>query len=294
MVMGSVFPAVELKNAHITNNPFVSIVIPVFNGENMIEAKIKNCLAQQYKGQFEIIIVSDRSSDRTAELVLSFKEEKVSFIELQSRMGKSAAQNQGVIKAKGDFILFTDVDSVLMVNGLQAMVDTFNFAEEGVGCVGARVTFDSANLFQRAYWFIETAVRLAESRLGILSSVSGAAMLLEKKNFRALDLDTGDDMVIPLDPISRRGALLNPVKFGFVSVSILSRKVLRWFTPFLLLGAIVAYLFSHNVWVLIYAVLAAIAAIFYFKNKSTSVFMEVWGVFLGIYDFARGYGGGSN
>jgi len=61
-------------------NPSVSIVVPVFNGENMIESKIKNCLDQEYRGQFDIIIVSDCSSDRTPELVLSFKEEKVNFI----------------------------------------------------------------------------------------------------------------------------------------------------------------------------------------------------------------------
>lgn len=327
-VKSLVLSAPEVANDAM-ESPFVSIIIPVFNGENILVAKVENCLAQEYAGNVEVIIVSDGSNDKTAKIATSFKEKNVSFIELESRMGKSAAQNRGVEEAKGQFILFTDVDSMLTANALQAMMGTLQNTKNA-GCVGARVFFKAANVFQRLYWSIETELRLSESQLGILSSVSGAAILLEKTVFRSLDLDTGDDMVIPLDlklhhglntvytvevlvkdrlakenkdilnsrrritrrnllAVSRRKTLLNPIQFGLVSVSILSRKILRWLTPFILLGAIVSCLFAGNVQTLIYVSVAIGLMLIFFKEKLLAVAVEFLGLALGVYDFVRGY-----
>ena len=55
------------------NMPLVSIVLPVYNGEKYLEISIKSCLAQTYTN-WELLIVDDGSTDRSAEIAKSYEE----------------------------------------------------------------------------------------------------------------------------------------------------------------------------------------------------------------------------
>lgn len=52
-------------------NPLISIIIPVYNGENFIKDSINSALNQTYKN-IEIIVVDDGSTDNTANIVKTF------------------------------------------------------------------------------------------------------------------------------------------------------------------------------------------------------------------------------
>ena len=78
-----------------------SIVIPVYNAENTIEATLK-ALKLQTEKDFEIIVVDDGSIDKTKEIV---SKHPVRLI-FQEHLGPAAARNLGVENAKGDIIVF--------------------------------------------------------------------------------------------------------------------------------------------------------------------------------------------
>ena len=60
------------------NNPLVTIVVPVYNGESFIEKALDSALAQTYENT-EIVIVNDGSTDSTEKIVKSFNSPKIRY-----------------------------------------------------------------------------------------------------------------------------------------------------------------------------------------------------------------------
>ena len=88
----------------------ISVVIPVYNGENYIESCIEE-LSRQNISNFEIIFVDDGSTDRTAEILRSVREKFDNvIIYAQDNAGAGMARNLGMSKATGEYIAFLDVD----------------------------------------------------------------------------------------------------------------------------------------------------------------------------------------
>ena len=91
--------------------PKVSIIIPVFNGQDSVEAAIDSILKQNPK-QTEIIVINDGSTDRTGSICRQYEQRgKIVYLE-QKNQGKSAARNHGLEFARGKYIAFLDADDL--------------------------------------------------------------------------------------------------------------------------------------------------------------------------------------
>lgn len=88
----------------------ISVIVPVYNLEQYIVDTIESVLAQTYQ-HFELIVVDDGSTDRTAEICESFNEPQLKLIR-QKNQGANAARNAGLRAAKGDYIAFLDGDDL--------------------------------------------------------------------------------------------------------------------------------------------------------------------------------------
>ncbi|MEM0360069.1 MAG: glycosyltransferase [Candidatus Diapherotrites archaeon] len=99
-----------------------SVIVPVRNGERTIEKCLKAILAQNLGQSFELIVVDDGSTDKTAEIVKKFKKARLFR---QEPLGPAAARNAGAIKAKGEIIVFTDADCIPEKNWLSEMLKPF-------------------------------------------------------------------------------------------------------------------------------------------------------------------------
>ncbi|WP_229393480.1 glycosyltransferase family 2 protein [Methanosarcina sp. DH1] len=88
--------------------PLISVVIPLYNKEPHIKRAIDSILTQKIQ-DFEIIIVDDGSTDKSAEVVKGFTDPRIRLIQ-QENMGVSAARNRGIKEAKADLIAFLDAD----------------------------------------------------------------------------------------------------------------------------------------------------------------------------------------
>jgi glycosyltransferase involved in cell wall biosynthesis len=90
------------------DNPLVSIIVPVYNGEPFIGEAIDSVLAQTYR-PIEIIVVDDGSQDSTAKIVQSYSQ--VIYIH-QKNSGHGVAKNTGIQHSKGEYLAFLDSDDL--------------------------------------------------------------------------------------------------------------------------------------------------------------------------------------
>lgn len=95
----------------------ISIIIPSYNSENTIKKCLNSLQNQNYRADYEIILV-DSSIDKTPEIVFSSYPE-VNLIHLDKKTDPGTARNLGIQKAKGDLIAFIDSDCIASPDWLE-------------------------------------------------------------------------------------------------------------------------------------------------------------------------------
>jgi glycosyltransferase involved in cell wall biosynthesis len=101
-------------------SPLVSIVIPVFNGENFLHEAIDSALAQTYPN-IEVIVVDDGSTDQTADIASSFGSQIRYF--RKENGGTSTALNLGISQMNGDYFCWLSHDDLYFPENVQAQVE---------------------------------------------------------------------------------------------------------------------------------------------------------------------------
>ena len=120
--------------------PEVSIVIATYNNARVLKRTLEGMLALEYPSKFEVIVVSDGSSDGTREMMEhEFAHNRnISFIDLP-RGGVCKARNAGIRRARFPIIINMDHDCIPEKDWLKEMVK--GFEGEGVGFVSAYATY---------------------------------------------------------------------------------------------------------------------------------------------------------
>jgi biofilm PGA synthesis N-glycosyltransferase PgaC len=203
-VAAALRPAPPIRREETT--PFVSVIIVVHNEEGRIGQKLDNCLALDYPAdRLEILVASDGSTDRTAEIVAGRAGQGVRLLELPGPRGKAAALNVAVGGAKGDVLLLCDARQELGRDALRALVA--DLADPTVGAVSGelqlRPTAGSAGLEGVGlYWRYEKWIRHRESLLDSTVGVTGALYAMRRGLFRPLDPRTIlDDVAVPMNVV---------------------------------------------------------------------------------------------
>ena len=92
-------------------NDMVSVIIPTYNREKIIEKSIKSVLNQTYNN-IEVIIIDDGSTDNTEKVIKNIKDTRIRYIKLKKNQGACNARNVGIKKANGKYIAFQDSDDI--------------------------------------------------------------------------------------------------------------------------------------------------------------------------------------
>ena len=195
------------KNKDYSFQPFVSIIVPTYNEEKVIEKRMKNLVELDYpEDKYEIIVVDSGSNDKTAEIVEKFiekheySEPPFRLIKENERRGKASAINLGKKHAEGDIVLITDANSIFDKNVLKEMMPHFKNPE--VGAVSGRYFISNPDKpfpgSEAFYWEIEHTTLLGESLLDSISTVIGTISAWRTKlmNFRSKTISEDLDMTI--------------------------------------------------------------------------------------------------
>lgn len=112
----------------------ITVLMPCYNAGEYISEAISSVLNQTFR-DFELLIVNDGSTDKTAEIIRSFNDSRIVLIE-QQQQGVAAALNTGLQHAKADYIARFDADDICRPERLQLQYDfiTANPEYIVVGC----------------------------------------------------------------------------------------------------------------------------------------------------------------
>lgn len=260
-------PKLKCREADTPHEPAVSVIIPVHNEERVIREKIENTLALEYpEDRREIIIVSDGSTDRTAEIAREY-EQRVILCNMFERKGKAAALNAGVSMAAHGIIVFSDASIMLAPDALRNIVR--KFADPRIGCISGEDKIKGGGN-EGLYGKYELFIRNLESRSGSIVGASGCFYAQRRelcdtfppgmapdffsvlatvcRGYRAVTEPAAvgfmNDVADARDSFGRkvrtllRGittlmhfkSMLHPLRYGMFSLRLISHKILRWST----------------------------------------------------------------
>lgn len=183
------------------HEPEVSIVIPVFNEEEVLRAKLDNSLGLDYpRDRLEVIVVSDGSTDRTVEIAREFADRGVRLIELP-RSGKGPALNAGAEAATGEVLVLTDANGMLDRASLKRLVAPFADPEVGGVCGHKRYRLvrggDTTEVGENLYWRFDSWQKRLESAAGSVFAADGTLYALRRRLYSPIEeLAQADDIAI--------------------------------------------------------------------------------------------------
>jgi biofilm PGA synthesis N-glycosyltransferase PgaC len=188
--------------------PMVSIIIAARNEEKNLPTKLENLDLLNYPhNRLQIVIASDGSTDRTAE-ILREREGGIVPVILEHSNGKAFALNRAVEQATGEVLVFLDARQSVDPDAVARLVSCF--ADLDVGAVSGELLLESVSGGASSnalgiYWKIEKAVRKLESASGSVVGVTGAIYAIRRELFTKIPPGTIlDDVFVPMN-VARAG-----------------------------------------------------------------------------------------
>jgi cellulose synthase/poly-beta-1,6-N-acetylglucosamine synthase-like glycosyltransferase len=182
--------------------PMVSLIIPAYDEEEVIAAKVANALALDYPRQrLQIVVASDGSTDATAERARAAGADLV--LELPPG-GKVAALNAGAERATGEILAFSDANSIWAPDALRQLLAPFADREVGYVCGQVRFLDPGGGNLEGAYWRYEMRVREMESALGGITAGNGAIYAVRRDAYIPLTPSGSHDLSFPF-ALAKRG-----------------------------------------------------------------------------------------
>jgi len=169
--------------------PDVTLIIPAYNEEAVIGAKIENSLALDYPAtKLTILIAADGSEDQTVAIAGRYPQVEVAY--QPERRGKAAAVNRvmhDVIgDVTGDIVLFSDANTLFAPGSLRAMVR--HFADPAVGGVTGEKRVQGGG--EGLYWRYESYLKARDSQVSSVMGAAGEIFALRREAFRPPEEDS--------------------------------------------------------------------------------------------------------
>lgn len=180
----------------------VSIVMAVRNEENILARKLRNLNDLDYpKDLYEVIVVSDGSSDGTNAILDANCSERLRVFALPEQGGKASALNRGIREARGEIVVFTDARQLADRDAVTRLVQ--KFADQTVGAVtGELILRNKSGKGLGLYWEFEKKVREWESVCGSVVGATGALYAVRRDLLVPLPTWTIlDDVYLPLNVV---------------------------------------------------------------------------------------------
>lgn len=196
---------------HSTNYNSFSILLPAYNEEACINRSILEWLKLEYKGEFEIIIINNNSTDLTLDIAEKYQGGHIKVITCLEK-GKANALNKALDMAKYDYMVSVDLDSIPDKNLLYELNNVYNVDDNIIACGGRVGTYyvngEKPNYlmkmqeveFNQGFLILKNSHNYLKNSLTILSGclTSCSVKFLNDNNIR-YDEGIWEDLKLTLD-----------------------------------------------------------------------------------------------
>ncbi|MBT3053851.1 MAG: glycosyltransferase family 2 protein [Candidatus Thiodiazotropha sp. (ex Codakia orbicularis)] len=263
--------------------PSVTLLLPVHNESNVIEAKLSNIESLEYPdNSLKVILVSDGSTDNTVEIIKNYETDlNLKVIVIENQQGKANALNQGLNEVNSSIVVFTDASIMLDKQSIHKIVEPFS--DNNVGCVSGEDHIPANQGGEGLYGKYELFLRNKESKIDSIVGASGSFYAQRTQLIKPFEEGLAPDFLSVLNTVNAgyraitqpraigimsaskstsneynrkvrtllRGMaalfsnlkLLNAFKYGWFSVFLFSHKLMRWLVPFFLLILLISNYF---------------------------------------------------
>ncbi|HAS6938352.1 TPA: glycosyltransferase [Vibrio vulnificus] len=116
--------------------PLVSIIMPCYNAEKYLIESISSVIEQSLTS-WELLVVDDKSTDSSRDIILGFNDERIKLLELDNNTGSpSGPRNVGLKHARGQFVAFLDSDDLWLKDKLKEQIDFMMSNDISFSCTG--------------------------------------------------------------------------------------------------------------------------------------------------------------
>jgi cellulose synthase/poly-beta-1,6-N-acetylglucosamine synthase-like glycosyltransferase len=251
--------------------PAVSVIVPAYAEERVIEERIANLQELDYPSELlEVIVACDGSPDATSDRARAAGADAVLDL---PRGGKIRAQDAGVERSTAEIVAFSDANVSWTPDALRRLVAPFADPRVGYVCGQVSLVGQDGDNQEGLYWRYEMALRALESRVRSVTGGNGAIYATRREAYMVVDPIMGHDLSFPFKmvksgwravyapdarasekmvptlegefarkrrmmghtwPIVVRGGMLSPRGYDPVyALMIASHRILRYLSPFL-------------------------------------------------------------
>ena len=164
----------------------ISVILATYNNEKTIFNSISSILNQNYKN-FELIIINDCSSDKTKQIINSFDDKRIVYLENKKNLGRAKSRNIGIKKAKGNYIAVMDGDDISVKERFEIQLKCFE-DNPSINLVASNTIFfkdnkvigvsdaktnspKNLNFFFTSHWFTTCHLMVRKEFLRILNII---------------------------------------------------------------------------------------------------------------------------
>ncbi|PKP37930.1 MAG: glycosyl transferase [Bacteroidetes bacterium HGW-Bacteroidetes-14] len=191
--------ALFIKQSLITKQvesalPEISLLIPAYNEESVVEEKMQNSLALNYPpDKLKILWITDGTNDSTND-ILKNGYPQVTVLYESKRAGKTAAINRAIPYINSPFVVFTDANTMLNRDAILEIAHAFKNPD--VGCVAGekRIMVNekdgAASGGEGIYWKYESFLKKLDSQLNTAVGAAGELFAIRTHLFEEMEVDT--------------------------------------------------------------------------------------------------------
>ena len=169
----------------LSSLPLVSIIMNCYNGEKFLTEAVDSVIAQTYKN-WEIVFFDNASTDRSEEIIKSYKNDKIKYYSSRTNTTLGKARNSALSKCSGLFIAFLDVDDLWLPRKLEKQIPLFINSKVGVVICDTYFFEDNKNVKQH-YKFKKPPTGNVFSDLLVNSFISLETVIIRKECLQELD-----------------------------------------------------------------------------------------------------------
>ena len=108
----------------MADNPKISVIMSVFNGEKYLREAIDSILGQTFT-DFEFIIVNDGSTDNSLSIIKGYADKRIRLIDNEQNIGLTKSLNRAIKQARGEYIARQDADDISLPNRFEEQIKYF-------------------------------------------------------------------------------------------------------------------------------------------------------------------------